>query len=78
MQSFLYFIIEQYPWWGIPLALILVEVAMHFRRSGQGLRAMGLLCVSAILIGLAVYFILENGVQNVRPAMRKIEQKYFE
>lgn len=77
MPSFVYFIVVQYPWWGIPLAIILIEVAMHLRRTAQGLKALGVLCISVLLLGLAVYFILENGVQNSGPALQKIEQKYL-
>jgi hypothetical protein len=78
VHSFIYFIVEQYPFWGIPMAIIFIEVALHFRRTGHRLRAVVLFLVSAGLLGLAAYFILENGVQNVRPAMQKIENKYLD
>lgn len=77
MSSVLYFIIELYPWWAIPLALIMVEIGMHFRRTARPGKAVLCVLIAGILVLLAGVFIWYNGVQNVRPAMQKIEQKYF-
>lgn len=77
MLSILYFIIEIYPWWAIPLALILVELSAHFKRTGRGGKAIGCLLSAVALIVGAGYFIWANGIQNARPALQKIERKYL-
>lgn len=77
MLSALYFIIELYPWWAIPLALILVELSFHFRRTARGGKAVLCILLSITLIVLAVVFLWKNGPQNVRPAMQKIERTYL-
>lgn len=75
--SIVYFLAEQYPWWGIPLALILIETGLHFRRNGRTMRAVVLFLIAISLIGLAGFFIWGNGIQNVRPFLREIEYQYF-
>lgn len=76
-MSFIYFIIELYPWWAVPLALILVELSAHFKRTARGGKAALCILTAITLVVLAGLFIWNNGVQTVRPAMQKVQQKYF-
>jgi type II secretory pathway component PulM len=75
--TILYFIVEVFPWWAIPLALILVELAFHFRRTARTGKAVLCILTAFTLVVLTGVFIWENGVQNVRPAMNKIERTYL-
>ena len=77
MVSALYFIVQLFPWWAIPLALILVELSFHFRRTARSGKAVLCILLAITLIALTGWFIWENGAHNVRPAMQKIERTYF-
>jgi type II secretory pathway component PulM len=77
MMSALYFIVEVFPWWAIPLALILVELAAHFRRTARAGKAVLCLLTAITLVALTGFFIWENGPRNARNAMQRYEKNLF-
>ena len=66
-MEFLYYFVSIFPFWGIPLAGILIELGVYFK--GRSRKAAMLLClgtagVLVILAVLYVYFGLYNEVGN--------------
>ncbi len=76
MSSTIYFLAEHYPFWGIPLALICFELARFFWRNGRRLRAVLSLGLSGLLVFLAVWYFMDDGFRNVRPALTEAEKTY--
>jgi hypothetical protein len=72
----IYFLAEYYPWWGIPSALILAEIANHFRRTGHRFRFLACAALSLLMATLAVFYFTHSGFQNLRPAMQELERQY--
>jgi succinate dehydrogenase hydrophobic anchor subunit len=76
LDPVIYFFAEYFPWWGIPSALILAELANHFRRSGQRVRMAATALISILLVILTVFYFTHDGFRNVRPAMKTFEREY--
>jgi len=65
-----------YPWWGIPLALILAEVGNYYRRQGKRKKMALYLAASIVLVSLAAVYFWFNGVERTRPAMQELENTF--
>ncbi len=78
MNQIVYFLADLYPWWGIPLAFILLELANVFRRRGKKCAMFFCVFSSAIVVGLAVLYFISNGVQHLRPSLYEFEKTYIE
>lgn len=76
MDSLIYFLLEHYPWWGVPSALIAAETANHFRRVGRRPAMFFFGAIAALLVILVVAYFFYNGFSNLRPAMKEIERQY--
>jgi hypothetical protein len=74
VSALVYFFADYYPWWGIPIGLILAEVANGHRRRGNRKAMFKYLSVSFIFLGLAAAYIFYNGMQNLRPGMEHMER----
>lgn len=75
MNSFLYFFLDHYPWWAVPLALICLEVANHFRRKDRKFMAVGFVGISLILVVLAVLFVVYDGFAGSERLFDKVKSK---
>ena len=74
MNALVYFFADYYPWWGIPIGLILAEVANGHRRRGERKAMIKYLSVSFIFLALAAAYIFFDGMQNLRPGMEHMER----
>lgn len=74
MDPVIYFIADHFPWWGIPLGLIFLEVANIHRRRRYRKQMFMALAVSGVFFTLAVAYFFYNGFENLRPAMKNIER----
>jgi hypothetical protein len=74
LDPLIYFLAEHYPWWGIPLVLILGETANHFRRTGR--RWSMVICAVLALgfIALTVIYFVKDGFFETRPTLQKMER----
>ncbi len=73
----IYFLAEHYPFWGFPLALILIELARFFWRNGYLTRTILTLGLSVVLLVLGVMYFVEDGFHTVRPTLKNAEQTYI-
>jgi len=74
LDPLIYFFAEHYPWWGIPMGIIMVETANHFRRNGK--RPQFAVCagLSIVFFALSILYFTNNGFQSVRPLLHSIEK----
>jgi len=72
----IYFLADLYPWWGIPLGLILAELANYFRRHGNRKKMILYLSISFVLFALAGAYFVFNGMERVRPGMQELERTF--
>jgi CHASE2 domain-containing sensor protein len=75
--TLVYFLVDFFPWWAIPAALILFELSNHFRRRERRLLSVFSALLSITLLVLSVLFVVYGGFQTTRPAMQKIERQYM-
>jgi len=68
---------DLYPWWGIPLVLIFVEVANTYRRRGERKKMVKSLAVSFVFFSLAVVYFVLNGFEKLRPGMEHLERTFL-
>lgn len=73
MNDIFYFLADLYPWWGIPLGLILAELGNKYRRSGNRQKMFRCMTASVILLALAAAYFVFNGKKYIRPAMQQME-----
>lgn len=78
LSSVIYFLADYYPWWGLPLAFILFELANYHRRHGGKPKMVVYATASLMLLGLTVVYVVYDGFANLRPGMRNIEKTYLE
>jgi hypothetical protein len=76
VSSFIYFLAEYYPWWGLPLALIMIETSNHFRRGGKRGPFILFFGTGLLLIALAVLYFVNGGFFTVRPTIQNLERQY--
>jgi hypothetical protein len=74
LNPLVYFIADLYPWWGIPLAFILAEVANGYRRRGDRKKMVLWLIPAFVLMSIAGAYFLYNGFEKLRPAMEHFER----
>jgi hypothetical protein len=77
LSSFIYFVADYYPWWGLPLALIFAEQANKSRRYRDHKKAVLYGCFSMGFLFLAVAYFMFNGFEKLRPAMQQLESMFF-
>lgn len=77
MSSVIYFLADLYPWWGIPFALILAELANYYRRNGNRKKMVLYLSISSVFLALAAAYFWFNGMERMRPAMQELERVFF-
>ena len=77
MSAVIYFLADLYPWWGIPIALILAELANNYRRHGNRKKMVLYISISSIFLGLAVAYFALNGMERMRPVMQELEKIFF-
>lgn len=75
MPAWLYFIADYYPWWGIPIGLICLEIANTHRRLGDRKKMVKYLAVSALFGLLTATYFFFNGFVNLRPGMEHMERQ---
>jgi hypothetical protein len=73
LHPLFYFIADLYPWWGIPLALILLEAANRNRRRSERKQFLIKSIIAVVLIALGGgYFYL--GREGLAASMQRLEQ----
>jgi hypothetical protein len=72
----LYFLASIYPWWGIPMVFIMLELGGYFRRQAKRRGMWICRALAMFFASLAVAYFAGNGYQNVRPAIHEIEKRY--
>jgi hypothetical protein len=70
-----YFLADHYPWWGIPAALVMAELANHFRRTGMRIYTVLSGLVALGLIALAVIYFTNDGFFKTRPTLQNMERR---
>jgi hypothetical protein len=64
---------EFFPWWAIPSALISLEIANRFRRSGKRNAMLSFGTIGAVLVALSVIYFINDGYFTARSTVKKTE-----
>jgi len=75
MYHFVYFFLDHYPWWAVPLALISLELANHFRRKDHKPLAFVLVGISLALVISAVLFVVYDGLAGSNRLLDNVKTK---
>jgi hypothetical protein len=76
LGELIYFLADYYPWWGIPLALILAELANYHRRGAKKKKMITYASLSLVLVILSVLYFVFDGQRQMRPAIQEVERSF--
>lgn len=65
----LYFVARYFPFWAIPTALILAEIARLAYRHGKKTRGIMAVTICVALLGLTVWYFVADGYNRLNPAL---------
>lgn len=75
-SSVLYFVADFYPWWGIPLGFLCLEIANSGRRHGNKPKMILYVCLGVLFLLTAAAYFVFDGRERLRPAMQGIERSF--